>query len=317
MTHDEINCNDEFDEISVDENDEIFNYTIVSNLLIRDSTISPNARWMVIYLLSNAKGWKIKLSQLCNHTKGFLGRDLTRKIFKECINAGYIEMKQIFRKNPRGGFLNGVTYKVSSTPKFKKCFQHTENQYAGDPYPGNQDHKEITSKELSKNNNSLKVLSDSDQSAKADVQAKACDENLESSSKHEEIKTKKKRIDDLPPEVLEVADHFIECLKKSKPNYLPPRNLSAFLTQIDLLMRLDQRSRDLIIQVLSWALADSFWCAKLYKQNPAEYLRKNFDQLEMAMKSKPTAFKSFAKVDRRTKNQDGTPVDAPWLKDLF
>ena len=41
-------------------------YSIVSNDLIRDSSISPNCRWLIIYLLSNAPGWKIKISQFTN-----------------------------------------------------------------------------------------------------------------------------------------------------------------------------------------------------------------------------------------------------------
>jgi hypothetical protein len=116
-------------------------------------------------------------------------------------------------------------------------------------------------------------------------EAKASEnENLDSSNK------KPKRVrapSDFSPKVKEVGDSMINALVRSKPNYVPPRNLTAFLTHIDYLLRLDNRDVQLVVDVFSWALADAFWCDKMYKPNPAEYLRKQFDQLEMKMKVKP------------------------------
>ncbi len=91
------------------------------------------------------------------------------------------------------------------------------------------------------------------------------------------------------PKVKEVADKMVNSLVAHKPNYVPPRSLANFLTHVDYLLRLDKRDPQLVLDVFNWALADSFWADKMYKPNPAEYLRKQFDQLEMKMSAKPAA----------------------------
>src|SRR5271165_5466915 len=75
-------------------------YTIVPNALIRDESISPACRWLIIYLISNTAGWKIKASQIINHLKGIpgYGRDNVYKILKEAIDAGYM-MRQEWTVN--------------------------------------------------------------------------------------------------------------------------------------------------------------------------------------------------------------------------
>ena len=117
--------------------------------------------------------------------------------------------------------------------------------------------------------------------------------NAESADAAEEISIdppKPKRVRtpaDFSPKIREVGEQMLNCLVRSKPNYVPPRSLAPFLTHVDYLLRLDKRDPQLIIDVLSWALADHFWADKMYKPNPAEYLRKQFDQLEMKMNAKP------------------------------
>ncbi len=85
----------------------------------------------------------------------------------------------------------------------------------------------------------------------------------------------------------EVGQKMLEILTRNKANYVAPKNLAPFLTHVDYLLRLDQRDPQLIQDVFAWAVADSFWSAKMYKPNPAEYLRKQFDQLEKQMEVKP------------------------------
>lgn len=103
-------------------------YTMVSNALIRDITISPNCRWLIIYLLSNKEGWKISIQQIINHCKPHMGRDAVYKIINEAIEAGY--MKREYEK--QGNLNQSVKYFISETPKFKKSFRHTENQETED-----------------------------------------------------------------------------------------------------------------------------------------------------------------------------------------
>lgn len=119
------------------------------------------------------------------------------------------------------------------------------------------------------------------------IAAKAAEEILKDSSKEKPKRTRTPS--EFSPKVKEVGDKMINALVRNKPNYVPPRNLASFLTHVDYLLRLDKRDPTLLIDVFSWAIADSFWCDKMYKPNPAEYLRKQFDQLEMKMNAKPSA----------------------------
>lgn len=115
------------------------------------------------------------------------------------------------------------------------------------------------------------------------VVAKATEVEKIDSSKPKRIRTPS----EFSPKVKEVGDKMINALVRNKPNYVPPRNLAPFLTHVDYLLRLDKRDPTLLLDVFTWAIADSFWCDKMYKPNPAEYLRKQFDQLEMKMNAKP------------------------------
>jgi hypothetical protein len=94
-------------------------YTMVSTALIRDASLSPECRWLLIYLLSNAPGWKIKVKQVAAHVKGHIGRDRVRDLFNEACDAGYMRKEHVF---------GNYKYYISETPKFKKCLQSPENQ---------------------------------------------------------------------------------------------------------------------------------------------------------------------------------------------
>lgn len=117
-----------------------------------------------------------------------------------------------------------------------------------------------------------------------------------------------------PHEVKETSDAMVQTLKEEKPNYKAPSNLSQWNVSIDQMIRLDGRTPEQIIRLFRWAVADTFWQAHMFKPNPAKYLREKFDQLEMKMNAKPS---KGSKVDRRTRNMDGSPVETPHLDDLF
>ena len=106
-------------------------YVLINNKVLRDSSISPECRWLIAYLLTNDKGWKISRQQVVNHLKGIKGRDSTWKLFEEAIEAGYLKRIEIRVKNPKGGYLKGARYVLSETPKFKKCYRTPENQTSG------------------------------------------------------------------------------------------------------------------------------------------------------------------------------------------
>lgn len=116
-------------------------------------------------------------------------------------------------------------------------------------------------------------------------------------------------------EARRVASMMIKSIRDVKSDWKAPKSPEQFVISVDHMLKLDERTADKILEVFRWALADSFWADKFFKPNPAKYLREKFDQLEMKMNAKPPVNPN--KVDRRTKNMDGTPVDAPHLKDLF
>lgn len=99
-------------------------YSQISNALIRDESISPECRWLIIYLLSNKPGWKIRIPQIMNHVKAHMGRDKLYKVIDEAIEAGYIQRTEINNGNLR----NGVCYRISEEASFKKSFRHPDFQ---------------------------------------------------------------------------------------------------------------------------------------------------------------------------------------------
>ncbi len=113
-------------------------YTQILNSLIRDSSLSPDCRWLLIYLLSNSKNWKISIGQIVNHLKNHKGyaRDSVYKLINEAINAGYMKREQSCK-----GKFGKVKYFLSERPKFKKCLPHTGLPEAESPLPVESEHK--------------------------------------------------------------------------------------------------------------------------------------------------------------------------------
>jgi hypothetical protein len=94
-------------------------YAQILNELIRNEKLTPDCRWLLIYLLSNEKGWKICVKQIVNHLKihrGYSSKTVY-KIIKEAIDAGYMKREQ----SKNGNSWGKVKYFISERPKFKKC----------------------------------------------------------------------------------------------------------------------------------------------------------------------------------------------------
>jgi hypothetical protein len=104
-------------------------YSIVPNALLRNQELSPNCRWLIIYLSSNAPMWSIKARQLINHCKQFMGRDQVYAILNEAIQAGYILREEFYVNG-----LKRVKYTVSSDGRFKNT-QDLEKRKSLSIYP--------------------------------------------------------------------------------------------------------------------------------------------------------------------------------------
>jgi hypothetical protein len=127
----------EFDTIQRCPHDQDNNYTMLSNDLIRDNSISLNCRMVLICLLSNKNTWSISISQLQIQHKEYLGRDALYGVINEAIKAGYIKREEYIVKG-----LKRYKYYLSERPKFKKSLPCPEI-----PYTADQDTKEVIYKE--------------------------------------------------------------------------------------------------------------------------------------------------------------------------
>ena len=112
-------------------------YAQISRDLIRDETLSPECRWLLIYLLSMADGWEIKVQQLRNHLSPHAGKEKIYSMINKCIEAGYMAKEYVYEKG-----LRRCVYILSETPKFKKCLPRPENPYPANQHPEKPDGKE-------------------------------------------------------------------------------------------------------------------------------------------------------------------------------
>lgn len=101
-------------------------YCMVSNALIRDSSISPACRWLIIFLLSNKSNWRIEAGSIIAHLKGMpgYGRDNVYALLNEAIKSGYMKREEIIVKG-----LKRYNYFLSEKPKFKKSLPYPETPY--------------------------------------------------------------------------------------------------------------------------------------------------------------------------------------------
>ena len=271
-------------------------YAQISRELIRDMTISPECRWLIIYLLSMKNGWKINIQQIISHVKPHMGRDKLYQILNEALEAGYMK-REVVRK---GNLKQQTKYFVSESPKFKKCFRHPPFQYPESRGTENPDDKERTcSKEKHKKDISSLKVSSQEQSANAE-------EERISSPPNKKPKITSPPLE-FPPEVKDLADRMVNALHEANPHWLIPKNLHCIRRELWEMMTLEKRDAAFIFNVFMWAINDHFWMDKLCKPNPIKYLRFQFGQLAGKMEAKPPV--NSTQVDRRLRDENGDVVD--------
>lgn len=207
--------NHEFDTIQSCPHDKENPYAMISRELIRDKSISPECRWLLIYLLSNDGKWVVKTSQLRSHLEGFMGRDKILAKIKEAIEAGYMKREDYKINN-----LNRSRYFVSETPKFKKCFPRPEFQGPENGDPENQ----------------------------------APLKNKQSSSYEEEKKEQYKKGSSTPPSANAegLFELFLSKIKERNPGFKEP-NRAKWILEMDRLLRLDHRDLEKTKEIILWA----------------------------------------------------------------
>lgn len=277
-------------------------YVMISRKMLRDPSISPKAKGTLCYLLSLPDNWKAHPRKVAECMG--VGKDQIYSILKELIIAGYATKTE--SKGEKGKF-GHVLYEFYEEKLATPQIYKEKSTVSGNPDTGNPDtgNPPLRKKESKKNrskdsNSSLKV---------PDLPKPANEENAAKAAEMEESKSPKSKREkpDFSPKVREVANQMVNSLLRTKPDYVPPKNLSALLTEVDFIIRLDGRDPVKIMDVFNWALSDSFWADKMFKPNPAKYLREKFDQLEMKMIAKPPVNPN--QPDRRLKDKEGKSVD--------
>ena len=76
-------------------------YTIVSNDVLKDPSLSARAKGLYAYLLSNREGFVIYKKEVVKHFKE--GRDAIYKAFDELVDAGWIAVEYKRDKGKFGG----------------------------------------------------------------------------------------------------------------------------------------------------------------------------------------------------------------------
>lgn len=113
-------------------------YAQISRALIRDNSLSPECRGVLIFLLANDGKFKIKLKYLLKQFEGHFGRDyFYTNVIGKLLASGYMKREEV-----RVGNLKRFVYYVSETPKFKKCFRHPDLQDTGAQDPAEPHSKE-------------------------------------------------------------------------------------------------------------------------------------------------------------------------------
>src|ERR1700683_5356455 len=207
----ENNVNEEnFSGSSIEEcPDEIVPYTTIENSLIRDETMSPQCRWLIIYLLSNKPGWRISVKQVINHLLPFVARKKVYALFKEALASGYMDKKQI----KDGSKFGIVKYFVSRTPKFKKCLPLPQNEHAHFEHAQKGHTKEIL-KDISEDISNLKK-----------EQCKECPPSASSAIADS------------------VTNFFYEKIKEDISDF-KVTNMKKWSQDVDRMLRLDQRDTE-------------------------------------------------------------------------
>jgi hypothetical protein len=95
-------------------------FTIITNSLLRDATLSFEALGLLCYLLSHSSSWKTRRSVISKERE--IGKDKLKRLFDELITKGY--MKMVWSNSENG--YREVSYWFSEKPKFKNCLPHAD-----------------------------------------------------------------------------------------------------------------------------------------------------------------------------------------------
>jgi hypothetical protein len=221
-------------------------YAQISRSLIRDETISPECRWLIIYMLSMKNGWKLSVKQIYAHVKKFIGMKRIYALLDEAIEARYIKREDRFE----GNLKKGCTYFVSESPKFSKNVSDVAD--FGTPSAG---------------------------------MPKSAERKEEHSSSYEEDKKEHYKKKSAPPppsaDASDLCKTFFEKIRERSPKFKEP-NLKKWTQEFELLLERDNRPKDEVLGLIEWAGSHSFWRANCL--SPGTF-RKAYDRMLLQMQT--------------------------------
>lgn len=88
------------------------NFTVLSNELLRDNSLTWEARGLLAYLLSQSESWEVSVKHLVNQSPK-ASRDKVYRIINELVEAGYILRLEVRGRN---GQIVGTDYEVYPSP---------------------------------------------------------------------------------------------------------------------------------------------------------------------------------------------------------
>ncbi len=122
-------------------------FVMVPRALLRDSSLSIEARWFISYLLSHSGNWKVSIPYIIRTQD--ISKNRIYPLINECIKAGYVRREDYLDKGKKR-----FKYYVSKHSKLKKSLLCPQNQDTENQDPENEDTKlyQYSSKEELKKN---------------------------------------------------------------------------------------------------------------------------------------------------------------------
>lgn len=127
------------------------NFCIIPNSIAQSTEMSPNAKSLIIHILSKPDNWYYVKTNFWRETN--LGRNAFNNAWKELEEYGFIKSERIMG----GNLIRGYNYIISDSPIFGLTENGT-NQEVDNPELGQQIKKDNKKKELTKKDSRKKDI---------------------------------------------------------------------------------------------------------------------------------------------------------------
>jgi len=111
------------------------NFTIISNTIIEDASLTLEARMLLIYILHLPDTWKVYKENIKKHQN--MGRVKFDRIWKELKLGGYIKSERIIDGNTKQ--FTGWKHTITDNPNVIKP-ERLETEHTGNPNIGETNH---------------------------------------------------------------------------------------------------------------------------------------------------------------------------------